>query len=338
MLSYSFSIAVCTHNPLSDLLERLLNSISKLKYIDEVLEILIIDNNSSLQLTEIPIVQDFLANHPNADLVQESKAGLKWARIRAINNTNSNLLVFFDDDNEPQNNYLEILDKYFVNYPNVGVWGPGHVEVIYTDSVNFWLQKHPELFQHRREDFGYSCLPSTWNSYCPNGTGFCVRRKVLERYAEQVNSGKLTVTGRIGKSLSSAEDVQIVWEGFKLGFAAGLIPELSCNHLIPSFKANISYLKKQTFGAAASYLPALIQSYPDCKEAVYALNDNDALILIKGIIKAFLIWLDILQIFDVRTASLRLANSLGSTYSKLKAIDSNYASLVLNFSKLLNMI
>jgi glycosyltransferase involved in cell wall biosynthesis len=261
-MNSQFAIAICTYNPNPVLLERLLTAIQVILTTTQSTEVLLVDNNSSPALSALPTLQDFLAQIPQARCVVEPKQGLTAARCRAVQETSAPIVVFFDDDNEPSPDYLQVLDHYFTDYPNVGVWGPGQIIVEYVDPVEPWFEQHPERFQQRQLGFGYSCVPATWGPYFPNGTGFAVRRKILHQYVSAIEQGTLQTTDRRGKSLASAGDVQIVWEGIKMSLAAGMIPELRCNHLITADKANLSYLKRLHFGTASSYAPALLESFP----------------------------------------------------------------------------
>jgi cellulose synthase/poly-beta-1,6-N-acetylglucosamine synthase-like glycosyltransferase len=267
-----FSIAVCTYNPNIGLLKRLLTSLIEIVRVSEQeIEIVIVDNNSSPPLSCRVEIQDFFLQVPHAKCVVENVQGLAAARCRAIRTTDSPIVVFFDDDNEPSADYIKVLSEYFSLYPKVGIWGPGLIRVEYTEPVDWWFQQHPEKFQQRHSPLAYSCELGTWKKWYPNGTGFAIRRDILDKYLSSIETGLLSMTGRNGSTLASAEDVQIVWEGIKLGYGAGLIPTLSCNHLIPASKANIMYLRRLSFGITSSYMPALLQSFPDQKRKIHLL-------------------------------------------------------------------
>lgn len=257
-----FSLAICTYNPDSRLLERLIGVIQN--FLTEPLldQVVIVDNNSSPPVSSYIFVRELLASSAKVRCVVEIKQGLTFARCRAAAEISSPFVVFFDDDNEPAANYLSILAHYFKNYSNVGCWGPGEIAVEYVDPVTPWFEQNREYFQQRKSDFAYGCVPAAWEPYYPNGTGLAMRREVLQRYVLAVQQGELQATDRKGKSLASGGDAQMLWEGVKMGYAAGLIPELRCNHLIPSSKANFSYLRKLRFGIASSFIPTLIESFP----------------------------------------------------------------------------
>lgn len=333
-LENNFSIVVCTYNPNQTLLNRLLTAIRAILTTTQLAEVIIIDNCSSPAIEEIKFVQDFLLATPKSRCVIESKKGLSAARYRAIQEASAPIVVFFDDDNEPSPDYLQVLDSYFTEYPNVGVWGPGHIAVEYVDPVNSWIKQHPEKFQQRQREFGYSCIPATWGPYSPNGTGFAVRREILIQYKSAIDQGLLRASGRKGKSLTSGEDVQIVWEGVKMGFAAGMIPELRCNHLITSKKANLEYLRRLEFGTASSYAPAILESFP--QQATQLGQPPNSIKVYKYLIK-FLIKM-ILNYKNHPEIQLEFASDVGRWYGSARALLSPRENHILSLAKRLKLV
>jgi glycosyltransferase involved in cell wall biosynthesis len=271
MLSSDFSmhasakicIVIATHNPDLRTLRRLLDAIRELDCITYAEAIILVDNNSEPRLATDADVMEFLCALPNARYLYESVPGLTAARCRAIRESSADIVVFFDDDNEPASNYLMVLEDYFRRYPNVGISGPGTVNVEYLDETPEEIRRRPELFQQANRAFGYACIAGYFGEVTPFGTGFAVRREVLRQYERLVGDGTLCLTDRQGRSLSSGGDVQIVWDATKMGLACGVIPELVCGHLINGAKANIDYLGRLEYGCAASYAPAISQSFPE---------------------------------------------------------------------------
>ncbi len=329
-----FAIAICTYNPNLTLLKRLLTAIQAILNTTQSAEVLLVDNNSCTALSTLPMVQNFLAQTPQARCVVELKQGLTAARCRAIQETSAPIIVFFDDDNEPSHDYLQVLERYFNDYLYVGFWGPGQITVEYVDPVKPWFEQHPEQFQQRQLDFGYICVPATWGPYFPNGTGFAVRREILQRYVSAVEQGTLQTKDRKGKSLASAGDVQIVWEGIKLGFAAGMIPELQCNHLITADKANLAYLKRLHFGTASSYAPALLESFPS---QVTKLGQTPTMVHVYKQLAKFLVKMTLL--FQQRPEiQIQFAAYLGRCYGHARALQSPHAAQLLSLAERLQLV
>ncbi len=171
--------------------------------------VLLVDNNSNPRFDGTKEVAELLSALPNATYSYETVPGLTAARCRAIRDSASDVVVFFDDDNEPAPNYLTVLADFFKRYPNVGVWGPGTVNVEYLDETPDEIRRRPELFQQARRPFGFACIDGYFGEVTPLGTGFAVRRSVLARYERLVADGTLCLSDRQGRSLSSGGDVQI---------------------------------------------------------------------------------------------------------------------------------
>jgi len=155
------------------------------------------------------------------------------------------------------------------------------------------------------------CVPATWTSFYPYGTGLTIRRQVMERYYSEVKSGSFSSTGRQGKSLSSGEDNQIVWEAIKMGCAAGISPSLVITHLIPARKSNLDYVKRLNFGTASSFLPCLADSFPEVKPWILAATPS-SLSIVRSVIKKTIQYS--IKI-ELRMLIIDLANYLGGVSS-----------------------
>jgi glycosyltransferase involved in cell wall biosynthesis len=277
------AIIICTFNPEEKIFLRLLKSIENLQ-IEEGMEVecIIVDNNSAIPIIEMDYIKTFLKQCNWAKVIQETKQGLSFARLAGLKATTSPILVFFDDDNEPAPNYLKAVLNCFNTYPSVAVWGPGKVSVEFLAPVSDWFSQNFRVYFQEKNypHIEYGCVSATWTHYYPIGTGQVIKRDVLEKYYTAVQTGELTATGRKGNSLSSAEDIQIVWEAIKMKFSVGISPELEINHLISQKKSNLNYIKKLRFGTASSYFPALVESFPSEKEILLKTHHSNLKIII----------------------------------------------------------
>src|SRR5262249_48517636 len=93
-LSRLISLCICTYNR-SRSLNETLNSVRGLQSLEALLEILIIDNNSTDDTADI--VETFAPELPIRRVVELSQ-GLSHARNRAIAEFRGELLLFTDDD------------------------------------------------------------------------------------------------------------------------------------------------------------------------------------------------------------------------------------------------
>jgi glycosyltransferase involved in cell wall biosynthesis len=257
----SFSIIICTHNPKHELLQRLLNAVLQFDVSAPAHEVILVDNNSTPLLANNKTVQSFLANKRNTKLIVEKNPGLTSARITGINNAIHEWVIFFDDDNEPDINYLPKAEDVIQQYPQVGAWGPGTIEVEFFCQPNKWLHSNKAIFQQRNEQAIKFDWQQQWQPCYPYGTGMVIKKEVADEYARRVVNQRYTMSDRKGKSLSSGGDVQLVLTGIQLGYAAGVVPEMKLKHLIDQDKTEFKYLRKLIYGTSSSYIKAYNQVF-----------------------------------------------------------------------------
>src|SRR5205823_6255926 len=81
-------------------------------------ELLVVDNRSDSPLADRI---DF-GWHPDARIIREETLGLTPARLRGIREAGGELLVFVDDDNVLDHDYLEVAFATARDRPHLGAW------------------------------------------------------------------------------------------------------------------------------------------------------------------------------------------------------------------------
>jgi glycosyltransferase involved in cell wall biosynthesis len=256
----SFSIIVCAHNPNQQTFSRLLDSMLQFKNDAPSHEVIIVDNNSLPVLANIDCIKSFLRLKKNTTIIREEKEGLTAARIAGISKAAYDWIIFFDDDNHPAPDYLINAENSIHIHPNAGAFGPGNVNVVFpTQQYQNKFQKLKYIFQERHEKDPIFSRDKWWQDWYPTGTGLVVRQDVAKKYADHVLMGDYLLSDRKGKMLSSGGDLQIVLTAIKMGYEAGLDPNLKMDHLIIAEKLHSTYLKKLSFGTAESNVPGHLQ-------------------------------------------------------------------------------
>ena len=313
-----FSIIICTYNPDYRILKRCLNAINNLQISNFEIEIILVDNNSSVPVSNNIEIKNILNENCNIKIITEKQQGLSYARIAGINNSSSPWIIFFDDDNEPNSDYLVKLNKIIKQFQNVGIWGPGNVYVDFIDGAEPWvMQNAKETFQEKHFFSTEYALQTAWNGCYPPGTGMVIKREIIDYYKNFLEEKEVTTTGRKGSSLLSAEDNQIIYSSIKMNFAIGTSPELSLKHIINKQKANLKYVKRLRYWVRVSIPKAELEFYNNDKEILKRkLKQIPLLILIiKYIIKGILN-------FKLKEAQINIALVLG-----------NYSGINYAFSK-----
>jgi glycosyltransferase involved in cell wall biosynthesis len=284
-----FSIIICTYNPNRYLLGRLLNAIYNFHESSPDFEVIIVDNNSSPSLEHSDEVASFINNKLNAYLIFENKPGLTAARIAGIKASKSDWIIFLDDDNEPHNSYLLACEDLIKKYPEVGAWGPGILLVKYFDQEEtIFLKKIKWLFQERNfEGDNFDNNISEGSIYYPYGTGMVLRKDILIKYVEKVESGLYTMSDRLGKNLLSAGDTQILFTVIKSGFYAGSSSKLILSHLIERKKTSLAYAEKLVFALNSSHILAYNEVFPNKNEFTFSFSNFDIVKLFISTIRLF---------------------------------------------------
>jgi glycosyltransferase involved in cell wall biosynthesis len=325
------SVIICTYNPDPAIFKRVLAAVSALDTNGLDLELVLIDNNSPepvkeqfrSQLSEIPFPMK---------VVSEPRSGLTHARIAGYNNSCGDLLVFFDDDNEPESAYLQEVHKAFIAFPCIGVFGPGKINVAFLGNPPGWIQFNKSYFQERKYNSTRFACTDDWMEFYPPGTGQSMRRQVFDQYHAQVMAGILSASDRKGSSLSSAGDVQLVFESIKLNMAAGVYPEMKLNHLIAERKSSLKYLRRLVFGMASSFPEAFAESFPHYRKVIPCFSNWQIFT------QFFLIFWNCLLIKrSPKTFSLHLSESLGRIHASNQTRGFNSSSFWFKLIHLLKL-
>jgi glycosyltransferase involved in cell wall biosynthesis len=246
------SIITCTFNPDLKVFRRLLSAILNLIIPDDLsVEFVLINNNSTTDINKF--LSEFSFNEIELRIFNEPTQGLTYARIRGIKESKYNLIIFFDDDNEPSNDYLSSLISEVLNHPEVGCWGPGEIAVKFIDKDpdDNKLENFKGLFQDRKLQAREIKCDSHWELN-PPGTGLCIKKHLLEDYLHGIHSKRYTASDRIGKHLFSGGDVQIIFSLIRNNIPIGIAPSLKLNHLIPKKRQSLKYILKLYFWTSSS--------------------------------------------------------------------------------------
>ena len=265
------SIITCSYNPDVRLLSRLLKAVKALQVPEGwSIEYILVDNNSAVPLrTQEPYQTYFKENQDWARLIFEEKAGATHGRVTAYLQSKGVIIINFDDDNEPQPDYLMQLVALRKKYPEVGVWGPGDVTVEFVGDPEEWTRKYAmdKLQELHLEKVAISKDFLNFEEI-PFGTGMILERRVMESYKDiylEAEAAQIVAEGRKGKSLLCSEDIQMVYMASRHDLAAGRAPGLKLKHLINEYKSNFDYIKRLYYGCSLGGFPVIAQSYPEKK-------------------------------------------------------------------------
>lgn len=238
--SLPLSVIICTHNPRRDYLERCLAALERQTLPKDQWELIVVDNASAPDKAP----PSALPWHPLARCVSEPKLGLTPARLRGIGAAKGNLLVFVDDDNVLDADFLETAVRVAGERPYLGAWS-GQCRPEFEQSPPEWTRRYwGSLVIRQFEHDVWSNLPRLPDTM-PCGAGLCVRRPAAEHYVHLHESGRRSFQfDRAGGLLLSGGDNDLAACACDIGLGVGLIASLKLTHLIPPARLTEDYLTR----------------------------------------------------------------------------------------------
>jgi glycosyltransferase involved in cell wall biosynthesis len=248
-VSMCVSVIICTHNPRSDYLRRVLDALKASTLPMERWELLLIDNASSECLAD---AWD-LSWHPYARHIREDELGLTAARLRGITESAGQLLVFVDDDNVLSYDYLETAITISRSFPQIAAFGGSSVAE-YEEQPPAWFFRYPNMPTREIVSDRWSNNPDD-SSSTPIGAGMIVTRPLGFHYVAQSRANPLRkALDRCGTSLSAGGDIDLALMSCDIGFGKGVFKDLTLTHLIPASRLKLEYLLRLNRSMAASIM------------------------------------------------------------------------------------
>lgn len=247
-MSEFISVVLCTHNPRPAYLERVMAALRDQTLPRSSWELLIVDNRSDQPLE----TQVDLSWHEDARCVREEILGLSHARCRGIRESKGEIMVFVDDDNVLESDYLEQALLISQQQPRAGVWC-GQSKPVFETPPPDWAQPFLPYLALREFDQDTFMMERDMTQPLPYGAGMCVRRVVAAAFAQayQQESWR-SLLGRQGSSLMSGEDTDLGLLSLEMGWGIGSFFRLRLEHLIPSSRLTREYLLRLTEASSAS--------------------------------------------------------------------------------------
>ncbi len=230
-MSFAYSVALCTHNH-ADRLVRTLADLPGIRQPRAAWELLIIDNASRDATPEI------LANHAwpvewTVRVVREEKLGLSNARNRAIREARGEYVIFIDDDETADADWLCAFER-LIEAQAPDAFG-GRIEVLFEDQRPSWLRDELLGFLgqlNRHEMIAPLTEPGT--SFYGGNFGF--RTSVCERVGAFD-----TDLGRKGTDNTGGEEVDFYRRLLGAGMRVWWTPDAVIHHRIQAVKLDRRY-------------------------------------------------------------------------------------------------
>lgn len=238
MYMNGISIIICCYNSASRL-EQTIQHIALQKQVSFSFEVVLVDNNSTDKTSSVAQELFSKYNIGKYQIISEPKQGILHARKCGALKANHDLLLFCDDDNWLEENYLINVVNGFETYPDAGILGSWS-EPAFTEK-----QIIPEWFCNIKECFAIiEKPPFDRECYFVVTAGMAIRKKVTE----VIFNEEFEFVGRKGTLLLSGEDNEICEKTIKLGYKVYQLKNLKFTHYLPPNRLTWNYVVRLYIG------------------------------------------------------------------------------------------
>ncbi len=254
-MKQGISVIICCYNSEKRLNETLTH-LFKQKDAGFDWEIIIVDNASTDSTSDISeqIISTKLPPE-KFKIVFEKEPGLSNARRKGYLTSQYSYLLFCDDDNWLDENYMQLAFCVMEQNPQIGILG-GKGEAVFEKVKQEWFDRYQISFAVGEQSSGKSEISKIDTVY---GAGFVVRKKIFQ-LLDSINFQSLLLD-RKGDDLTSGGDTELCYLTKYLGYEVAYCSRLRFKHLMPEGRMNWHYLKKLYYGFGRSrvYLHAYQQ-------------------------------------------------------------------------------
>lgn len=249
------SVILPTRNPHEGRFARTLGGLASQSLPRDAWELLVVDNGSSPPLSSPAILA------LGGRVVVEPSVGLTRARLCGMRAARGDILVFVDDDNVLEPDYLAQVHLLLSQHAGVGAAG-GVIRPEFEQLPPEWAKEFLGLLA--LQDFGPEPIIAAggagapWPSAAPVGAGLCLRSAAARHYVEaiELNPERLNFD-RAGSSLASGGDNDMVFTALHAGYGVAYFPSLQLTHLIPATRLRPDYLARLNRGIMRTWVRVL---------------------------------------------------------------------------------
>lgn len=210
-------------------------------------EFILVDNASTDGTAEYTMkLWELLNSNVKLTVVYEGMPGLIYARKAGLNVAKGDVIIFCDDDNWLDENYISLAYSYMKENPNIGILG-GYGDVVIDKNT-----KLPEWWELDGNCNNYAVGKQLKESGNANnrgyiwGAGMVSRKDILEKVFDE--RFPFLMTGRSGNLVLSGEDSEICSRVRILGYDLFYYSQLKYKHYMTTNRLTEEYLNKLVRG------------------------------------------------------------------------------------------
>ena len=226
------TVALCTHNH-ADRIRRTLEDLGRQTLPSHPWEIVVVDNGCTDETPSLLADTRWRPEGVPVRVVREDQLGLSNARNRALREAKGEYLLFIDDDETPDPQWLTAYEQAMLAHAPAALGG--RIEVLFEHGQQpAWLQEELLGFLGRLDHGAERWLTAPDTPFY--GGNFAVRREVFTQAGEFD-----TELGRKGRINLGGEDTEFYRRLISAGHTVRWVPEAVIHHRIRADKLRRSY-------------------------------------------------------------------------------------------------
>ncbi len=237
------SIIVCTYNR-EIYLPKMLQSILDQNCSPNKFEVILVNNNSRDNTEQICKAYQEKNKEINFNYYLEEKQGLSYARNRGLKEASGNYYVFVDDDAFLDANYVEELEKYLEDTPDMIGFGGKILPYLECELPN-WMSTYLSTLMSII-DLGKEVVLFGGKKY-PIGANMGVSKSVVDKIGDFNEE-----LGRSGDSMLGGEEKDFFFRIKQANIPIYYFPKMLVNHVIPKKRLTVEFIKIQAEGIGVS--------------------------------------------------------------------------------------
>ncbi len=246
------SVVIATLNPRRNVLHWTLDALAAQTLPKSDFEVIVADNGSSPPLEEKELTG---ARALRLRIVREPRAGVSFARCAGISAATTDWIVFADDDNGLDPDYLEQALRIIETSPHLGAFS-GIARLHSCARVAPW--KKDLLCYLGIRDYGTEAVTSNqhlWGPWEPIGAGMVFRREIGREFVRAVETNPLAAKlGRTENTFIGGEDSFIAKLAYPLGYSCSYQPSLKFTHWLDAKRFSARHLARTIAGIGQAFV------------------------------------------------------------------------------------
>lgn len=256
-------VVVCTHNPVIEKLTLSLLGIKSQTFENLDLQVIVIDNGSSPEISEqvFHVTNLFAFEYHFLHEANLIKARIYGIDLVGIEETD--FVLFVDDDNYLNASYLQNGLSFMTSHRDIGIVAGKSLALKSLPRKNYWARQYLAI-----RDLGDEVLISKeflWEMCDPHGAGMLASQQACLLLAKSHHKNKsLSMLGRSGSQLRSGEDSYFAQLVKHNGLRTAYVPTLELHHDVGAERLSFKYLLRLARGMGQSdWVINQLQGYPE---------------------------------------------------------------------------